>query len=231
MHSNTRIVMRIMAVVMVFKAAAAPPARAQSISNQPGVIMGLTAGRATYRDDSGSTNRREVRLRGGYRLCVACAGLGERLRLMPFLSLAITDLAGLSHTGRDEVAFSSLDAGAAAVINVTGPWRVEVAGAVGLKSSAERFTSRRAANRPGADFVNLSGSGARRYTVQVERACAPLAFLGRRTLVFGYSRSNGAYDSYELRGETRSLPRATNHRANSIWLGVQSRLLLSDCER
>ncbi|HYD52396.1 MAG TPA: hypothetical protein VEA99_07205 [Gemmatimonadaceae bacterium] len=203
-------------------------AEGQSISNRPGVVLGATVGRTAYRDDSGSTARREFRVRGGYRLCVACAGFGKRIRLLPFVSLAFTDLAGLSHAGDGKAAVSALDAGIAGVFDLTRAWRLEVMGAAGLTSTAERLTTR-PGGASGRDFVNLSGSGAGRWGVQLERACLPLPILGRRSLVAGVSSARGRYDSYEMAGDTRALPTPTRHRSTSLWVGVQSRMLLADC--
>ncbi|MEO7454465.1 MAG: hypothetical protein ABIV13_06855 [Fimbriimonadales bacterium] len=94
-------------------------ASAQPISNNPGVILEGTAGRSAYADDTGSVARREFRVRAGYRMCPYCAGFGRPFRLMPFISLGISDLAGLSHSASGSAAISSLDGGLAAVVDVS----------------------------------------------------------------------------------------------------------------
>ena len=207
-------------VLWISKAASAQP-----ISNNPGVILEGTAGRSAYTDDSGSVNRREFRVRAGYRLCPYCAGFGRQFRLMPFISLGISDLAGLSHSAINSAAIGSLDGGLAAVLNVSDRWRLEPSVATGLKRTAERLTSVGNAR----DFVNFAGSGGQRLSIQVNRLCIGIPLLGRRTVVAGLSSARGHYDSREIAGETVNLPRPTNYKSTTFWVGLQSRTLLSDC--
>lgn len=198
---------------------------AQQVSNNPGVILEGTAGRMAYEDDSGAVDRREFAVRAGYRMCPYCSGIGQRIRLMPYLSLGITDLAGLAHRSTNSAAISALDFGLAGVVDVSKLVRVEIATATGLKRTTERLTP--VGN--GKDFTNLSGSGGRRIAFQVQRVCVPIPLIGRRTLVAGISSTKGSYDAYEMAGDTKDLSRSTNYKSTAFALGIQSRTLLSDC--
>ena len=198
---------------------------AQPASNNPGVILEGTAGRMAYKDDSGGVDRREFTVRAGYRMCPYCSGFGQRIRLMPYLSLGISDLAGLSHRSTNSAAISALDFGLAGVINAGNVVRLELAAATGFKRTAERFTT----VGTGREFINLSGAGGRRVAFQIHRVCLPLPLIGRRTLVAGVSSTKGRYDTVELAGDTRSLPQPTNYKSTAFSIGIQSRTLLSDC--
>lgn len=229
MSYSSRIVLSCMVATVALVVVANPRLGAQSRTSHPGILLATTAGHVAYHDDSGSTGRREFRMRAGYRVCMACDAIGARVRLMPFISLGITDLAGLSHRRAGDAAVSSLDAGTAVVIDVTRAWRAEVAGAVGLRSTTERLSTPLGVTAPARDFVNLSGQGALRFAVQLERTCVPFPLLGRRSLIAGVSSARGRYDTVEVGGESLPLAHRTAHRSTSIWIGLQSRLLQSDC--
>lgn len=198
---------------------------AQPGSNNPGVILEGTAGRMAYEDDSGAVDRREFTVRAGYRMCPYCSGLGQRIRLMPYLSLGITDLAGLSHRSTNSAALSALDFGLAGIVSAGKVVRLEVAAATGFKRTTERF----ATVGTGRDFINLSGAGGHRVAFQVHRLCVPLPLIGRRTLVARLSSTKGRYDTYEVGGDTKDLPQPTNYKSTAFAIGIQSRTLLSDC--